>query len=112
MSTRYVYIPFKTTLGCATVGFYNPEGGWIPESDHANNEAAAQRVNYLNGGQTDSALRTALLEICNGWKERNRIYERAAFCATNVHDKRRRQALASEVQDMRLELEQALKLPA
>ncbi len=33
-----------------TVGFYDPEGEWQPESDHDNKEDAAKRVHYLNGG--------------------------------------------------------------
>lgn len=33
-----------------TVGFYKPNGEWVPESDHRSVAAAAARVNYLNGG--------------------------------------------------------------
>lgn len=33
-----------------TVGFYTPDGEWVPESDHTTTEQAASRVNYLNGG--------------------------------------------------------------
>jgi hypothetical protein len=33
-----------------TVGFYNPNGKWQPESDHESPEGAAARVHYLNGG--------------------------------------------------------------
>ena len=33
-----------------TVGFYAPDGKWHPESDHSDREAAANRVQYLNGG--------------------------------------------------------------
>jgi len=36
-----------------TVGFYSPDGKWNPESDHATKQEAAERVNYLNGGQDD-----------------------------------------------------------
>jgi len=32
-----------------TVGHYNPDGVWIPESDHDSREKAAERVSYLNG---------------------------------------------------------------
>jgi hypothetical protein len=32
------------------VGFYNPDGKWIPESDHNEREDAAKRVSFLNGG--------------------------------------------------------------
>lgn len=33
-----------------TVGFYTPGGKFEAESDHTTREAAAARVNYLNGG--------------------------------------------------------------
>jgi hypothetical protein len=33
-----------------TVGFYDPAGKWIPESDHDTRAEAAARVHYLNGG--------------------------------------------------------------
>ena len=45
----YVYIKSEPNLW--TVGFYAPDGEWIPESDHASSESAAQRVHYLNGGK-------------------------------------------------------------
>ena len=45
----WVYRHFNYA-GCYTVGFYDPNGEWIPESDHADSEAAAKRVHYLNGG--------------------------------------------------------------
>lgn len=38
-----------------TVGFYTPKGEWETESDHLTREAAAERVNYLNGGGGASA---------------------------------------------------------
>lgn len=44
----YVYI--KGELGLWTVGFYNPDGTFIPEGDYASVEGAAARVSYLNGG--------------------------------------------------------------
>ena len=34
-----------------TVGFYDPTGKWMPESDHSESDKAAMRVNYLNGGR-------------------------------------------------------------
>jgi len=45
----YVYI--KSEPGLFTVGFYSPEGKWNPESDHEKEEAAVERVHYLNGGR-------------------------------------------------------------
>jgi len=45
----YVYIQSEKYLW--TVGFYNPNGEFIPESDHDSPNAAAERVHYLNGKQ-------------------------------------------------------------
>ncbi|HSC07129.1 MAG TPA: hypothetical protein VLD59_09915 [Steroidobacteraceae bacterium] len=76
-SPRYVYIRSEPTL--YTVGFYGPEGAWNPESDHAEKEAAAERVAYLNGSHpapagrmleslrtahTDERLRAIVFEWC------------------------------------------------
>jgi hypothetical protein len=46
-----MYVYKKTELNLWTVGFYTPDGKWIPESDYGNKEEAAERVNYLNGGK-------------------------------------------------------------
>ena len=48
----YVYIHSETSpegFWLWTVGHYDPDGTWIPESDHDSSEAAADRVAYLNG---------------------------------------------------------------
>lgn len=34
-----------------TVGFYDPNGKWVPESDHSTAEKAAQRCAWLNGSK-------------------------------------------------------------
>lgn len=34
-----------------TVGFYDPDGKFEPESDWATTKEAAERVHYLNGGK-------------------------------------------------------------
>ncbi|MGW0058093.1 hypothetical protein [Nocardia nova] len=44
----YSYMRTETELW--TVGHYDPEGKWIPESDHGSSEEAADRVVLLNGG--------------------------------------------------------------
>lgn len=44
----YVYI--KSEPGLWTVGFYDPKGKWIPESDHSSEYDASLRVHWLNGG--------------------------------------------------------------
>lgn len=43
----YVYIQSEPNL--YTVGFYDPDGKWHPESDHESANSAAERVAYLNG---------------------------------------------------------------
>lgn len=45
----YVYIQSEPQL--YTVGFYDPQGGWHPDSDYSNREEACERVHYLNGGK-------------------------------------------------------------
>ncbi len=45
----YVYIKSEPNLW--TVGFYDPQGEWHPDSDHDSREKAAERVHYLNGGK-------------------------------------------------------------
>jgi hypothetical protein len=51
MEIKYVYVR-STFPGeyLFTVGFYDPDGKWHPESDHDSPEEAAKRVHYLNGG--------------------------------------------------------------
>lgn len=46
----YVYIRSESTLW--TVGFYDPDGKWQPESDHGDREEAAKRAAWLNGSDT------------------------------------------------------------
>ena len=47
----YVYI--ESEKGLWTVGFYNPEGKWNPESDHDSRVEATRRVMLLNGGREE-----------------------------------------------------------
>lgn len=47
----YVYI--EPESGLWTVGFFDPDGKWIPESDHDNKEDAARQVHFLNGGNVE-----------------------------------------------------------
>jgi hypothetical protein len=48
----YVYKRTEFSPYCLyTVGFYEPNGKWIPESDHETSEAAAERTAWLNGGR-------------------------------------------------------------
>ena len=49
-----MYVYRKTESRLYTVGFYDPQGKWHPESDHESEEAAAERVHWLNGGERAS----------------------------------------------------------
>jgi len=47
----YVYKRTEFSPYCLyTVGYYDPDGQWQPESDHETSEDAAKRTAYLNGG--------------------------------------------------------------
>lgn len=46
---QHVYIKSQSYPDLWTVGFYEPNGTWYPESDHDSPAAAAARVAYLNG---------------------------------------------------------------
>jgi hypothetical protein len=48
MTTPWTYLRSEPALW--TVGFHDPNGTWHPDSDHGSDEAAAQRVHWLNGG--------------------------------------------------------------
>lgn len=39
-------------VGSWAVGFYTPTGHWERESTHSSEDKAAERVHWLNGGQT------------------------------------------------------------
>lgn len=56
--THYVYV--NSEPGLWTVGFYEPDGRWIAESDHDKREKAADRVHWLNGGNKSATLDEAL----------------------------------------------------
>lgn len=53
MNTTWIYIhsEHSSEHDLFTVGFYTPEGQFMPESDHSTREEASQRVHYLNGGR-------------------------------------------------------------
>lgn len=46
----WIYLKSESTPAIWTVGFYDPQGEWQPESDHDTAHDAAERVHYLNGG--------------------------------------------------------------
>jgi hypothetical protein len=45
-----MWVYLKSDEALWTVGFYQPDGKFKPESDHDTPQAAADRVHYLNGG--------------------------------------------------------------
>jgi len=45
-----MWVMLQTESGLWTVGFYSPDGKWIPDHDYDDHEKAAERVHYLNGG--------------------------------------------------------------
>lgn len=49
-----MYVYKQPEPGLYTVGFYEPNGAWMPESDHQSTAAAAERVHYLNGARAVS----------------------------------------------------------
>ena len=46
----YVYVNSERNL--YTVGFYDPQGRWQPDSDYNSRQEAGDRVAYLNGSKT------------------------------------------------------------
>lgn len=50
----YVYLRSEPQLW--TVGFYTPDGEWVPESDYECRDDAAERVHWLNGGGKPSDI--------------------------------------------------------
>lgn len=46
------YVYKRTEAHLWTVGYYDPDGKFQPESDHDSKSDAAERVHYLNGGDS------------------------------------------------------------
>jgi hypothetical protein len=65
VTAAWVYRQSKHTPGWWTVGFFDGEGDWNPESDHGKAECAAQRVAYLNGGGDPLVQSEACVERAN-----------------------------------------------
>jgi len=55
----YKYIDDKLYV----VGFYDPSGRWVPESDWSIREEAIEQVHYLNGGGVNSNTQWILERI-------------------------------------------------
>lgn len=45
-----MWVYLESEDGLFTVGFFDPDGEWHPETDWGTREEAAERVRYLNGG--------------------------------------------------------------
>jgi ribosomal protein S16 len=58
----YVYLATPNGDGTYiyTVGFYMPDASWYAVSDHSEEEAAAERVHYLNGGEQLAKVKAIL----------------------------------------------------
>lgn len=65
---------YRTDQGeICIVGFYEPGGRWIPESDHTEIRSAAARVHYLNGGVDAELIGQAVQCVCELLSENNRL---------------------------------------
>jgi hypothetical protein len=60
----YVYIQSDTNPDLYTVGFYDPNGNWQPESDHRSARNAAEQVAWLNGYHNESSDLPDLEQYC------------------------------------------------
>jgi len=60
----YVYSQIASDLW--TVGFFQLDGTWVPESDHVTADEAASRVHYLNGSRSDRVSK-------RDWDETHRL---------------------------------------
>lgn len=49
----YVYQRTEFSPELYTVGYYTPDGKWVPESDYNKSADAVTRVHYLNGGANE-----------------------------------------------------------
>lgn len=57
----YVYI--RSEPGLWTVGYHEPGGKFIPESDHDSPQEAARQVTTLNGGADETEMLRKLLTL-------------------------------------------------
>jgi len=72
----YVYVRSESNLW--TVGFYDPKGQWHADSDHAEQEMAARRAHWLNGGGiTFEDIVNMHVEMEDKILRRNRVAVRA-----------------------------------
>ncbi len=60
----WIYKDGRKEAGVVTVGHYNPEGRFIPESDWETICEAVWRINFLNGGKKYPMNRIDLDSAC------------------------------------------------
>jgi hypothetical protein len=71
----WVYI--KSDPNLWTVGFYDPDGKWHPESDHTSKEEAAKRTAQLNGKKKkESSTKTSATRRGRPQTEKKNFNER------------------------------------
>ena len=58
---------YKHTGAGWTVGFYNPQGDFEEETNYLEQEDAAKRVHYLNGGNLEQPKRRVALSKPDGF---------------------------------------------
>jgi len=57
----WVYLKSERSLW--TVGYYDPRGRWVADSDHSSREAATERVHFLNGGRESKPDTSPFLDV-------------------------------------------------
>jgi hypothetical protein len=88
MQKSYTYIPSEP--GLWTVGFYTPDGAFVPESDHGTEQEAETRARWLSGlkaeyvyRKSDGGYQTGYYDEFGAW---NPVYDGTKFeCAVETH---------------------------
>jgi hypothetical protein len=81
-----MYVYKKTEKCLWTVGFYSPDGKWHPESDYDSTDAAAVRVQRLNGNLGPHRTLEAIINhlesdipvfapCCSKWAETSDVFK-------------------------------------
>ena len=58
-----MYVYKKSLMDLWSVGFYDPDGDYIRESEYDKEEEAADRVHYLNGGVSEKQWKRLLTAL-------------------------------------------------
>lgn len=62
-AVRQLWLYRSSEPGLWTVGHYDANGRWQPESDHNSAERAARRVHWLNGGAQAPGREEIVIEV-------------------------------------------------